>query len=216
MAGGIIPCPPPERAYAPSRATATAALAAMPPPSVPYSTLLIFSLPPAKQPIDAPDLIERGQAEADHARRASRSTRASASAEDLADRFARRTHRKTCPFGCIEQMDLARLRTQSDAITNLRPQRRIDPRDGGPPARSKWISVSEPSGSTSLMLTAMPSAASAATAKMFGANAEHGLAGLAQVSPQSRRSSGTGVPPCEDVALARAIRPGRNSSRASR
>src|SRR3954471_11323090 len=33
--------------------------------------------------------------------------------------------------GCSKQMRLARLWAQIDAITNLRPQRRIDPRDGG-------------------------------------------------------------------------------------
>lgn len=33
--------------------------------------------------------------------------------------------------GGIEQMRLARLRAQAEAVADLRPQRRVDPRDGG-------------------------------------------------------------------------------------
>ena len=44
----------------------TLALAAMPPPSVPYAAdFLIFSLPPAKRPIDAPNLVQRREPKAD-------------------------------------------------------------------------------------------------------------------------------------------------------
>ena len=48
------------------------------------------------------------------------------------------------------------------------------------PARSKWISVSEPSGSTSLIVTATPSAGSAATAKCSGRIPSTPLPALAQ------------------------------------
>ena len=59
--------------------------------------LLIFSLSPAKQPIDTPDLVERRQAEADDAD-APRSRRKVAQVSAVPRQSAVPAHRNTCPL----------------------------------------------------------------------------------------------------------------------
>src|SRR4051812_10794235 len=124
---------------------------------IPAPDLLALS---RKKSVDAPDLIERGEPKTDDA-----------DLPGLRRHIRGRLVRGHCS---TPPSVLSNRWVFPDCGRRLRRSPTFGRSDGSTraiaeaPARSKWISVSEPSGSPSLTITATPSAGSAATAKCSG------------------------------------------------
>ena len=162
-----------------------------------------------KKPVDAPDLIERGEPEADD-------PDLPGLRRDIRDRALVRASLQHPAVGAVEQMGFARLRAKAERSPTFGRSDGSTRAIAEAPARSKWISVSEPSGSTSLIVTAMPSAGSAATAKCSGRIPSTPLPALAQRAATLRAERHRRAALAKTPRPPRAIRRGRNSSPASR